>query len=118
MKTGKRIATVIKVNEFPSKKLGLFSTIVSLQQEFDGEFGKVYANEGIGLCMTEEKPDLEQGERVFIDVVGSRTSLNPSTGQTNDIADCLLLARVPAVEAAVEEPKVAAKGKRVSVTNK
>ncbi len=107
MQTGKRQAQVIRVNDEPSEKLKMFSTVIGLNRVIDGPYGKNIASEGIGVILTEKKPhDLKLGDLIEVDVVQVQTS--EYNGQANTIGRCLFLGKVGAKKTPAAKPKAGA----------
>jgi hypothetical protein len=101
--TGKKNGRVVRVNPTASAKLGMFSTIISFNEEIDGKYGKSIANSGyFGVMLTEKHPaDLKPGQLVATQIVSYQTSVNPNdpNGQESTIARCLFLGEVAEVPA-------------------
>jgi hypothetical protein len=94
---GLRQGEVAYVRDVPSQKMKLFATIVQFWKEVEGEFGKTRATEGFfGIALTSEKPNLNPGEKVNVEIVSYQSGINPNdpTGRENLQARCLLISRV------------------------
>lgn len=95
---GRQQVTVVRVNNDPSPKNQLFSTVVSIQRVAETEFGKSYANIAIGLIFTEKKPDFRIGESVNVDIVTYQTGINPNNGQEVISGRCIYINRIASDE--------------------
>lgn len=104
---GKRQGRVIKVNQVPSEKLKMFSTIISFRREIDTEYGKAIANEGyFGVALTEKMPtNLKAGDLVNCEIVSFQKGTHPTTGLETVAAQCLLFGKAEEAPKRVEAAK-------------
>ena len=97
---------IVKVNDQPSAKLGLFSVIVAFTNKVKTAVGEFVLREDyVGIAFTEEQLDLEVGTKVHCEVGDIRTStiVDENTGETviRKSAPCVITGLIE-----VERPEV------------
>jgi hypothetical protein len=111
----KKQGEIVKINEVPSSKLGLFSVIVGFRSVTETKLGKqVILEDYVGIAFFEELPDVAVGDKVNCEVgeIRSTVTTDLNTGET------ITRKSAPTVVLSLVEERVEAAAKPAATTRR